>query len=84
MRSPTKLPCGTEVKIQGEGAQMIGAVSRCEAHEGAYRIGIQLSDPMSSLIELELLNRALIGPGPVVKVQSFESHEEKNLGSKSK
>ena len=84
VRSPTKLRCGTKVKIRGEDAQMIGAVSRCEAHEGAYRIGIQLSDPMSSLIELELLNRALIGSGPVVKVESSESHEEKNLGSNSK
>src|ERR1019366_3362501 len=76
VRSPTKLRCGTKVKIRGEDAQMIGAVSRCEAHEGAYRIGIQLSDPMSSLIELELLNSALIDSGPVMKVESSESHEE--------
>jgi hypothetical protein len=84
VRSPTPLACDTQVKIDGKDATMLGTVCRCEAQEGAYRIGIQFSDPLSSLIELELLNRALIGPGRVGKAESpSESHEEKSLGSES-
>ena len=85
VRSPTQLACDTQVKIQREDVQMLGTVCRCDAQEGGYTIGIQISDPMSSLIELELLNRALIGSEPVVQVESpSESHGEKNPGSKSK
>jgi hypothetical protein len=62
VRSPTRLTCATHVKIEGDDAVMLGTVCRCEAHDGAYRIGIQLSDPLSSLLDLELLNRAFIGP----------------------
>jgi hypothetical protein len=62
VRSPTRLTCATHVKIENNDAVMLGTVCRCEAHDGAYRIGIQLSDPLSSLLDLELLNRAFIGP----------------------
>ena len=84
MRSPTPLACDTQVKIEGQDVLMLGTVCRCEPQEGAYRIGIQLSAPLSSLIELELLNRALIESGRVEKVESPSgSHEEKNLGSEA-
>ena len=80
VRSPIRLACDTQVKIEGEDTLMLGKVCRCEAYDGAYVIGIQLSNPLPSLIELELLNRALIGPGRVVKVEApSELHEEKNL-----
>ncbi len=69
VRSPTRLTCATRVEIEGNDGQMLGTVCRCEAHDGAYQIGIQLSDPLSSLPELDLLNRALIGPGTIEKAR---------------
>lgn len=67
VRSPTRLTCATRVEIEGNDGQMLGTVCHCEAHDGAYQIGVQLSDPLSSLLELDLLNRALIGPGTIEK-----------------
>jgi hypothetical protein len=63
VRSSTSLACETQVKIDGEDVHILGTVSRCEAQKGgSYNIAIKVSDPLSSLIELELLNRALIQP----------------------
>jgi PilZ domain len=47
VRSPTRLTCATRVEIEGNDGPMLGTVCHCEAHDGAYRIGIQLSDPMA-------------------------------------
>ena len=84
VRSPMRLACDTHVKIEGNDAVMLGTVCHCEAQGGgAYKIGIQLSDPLSSLVELELLNRALIRPGKTDKVESPRELHPKNLPSGS-
>jgi hypothetical protein len=70
LRVPAPLPCGTTVKIDGKNTLMLGEVCRCEPAEGAYTVGVQLSHTLSSLMELELLNRALIGEGQGQKVES--------------
>lgn len=70
LRVPAPVPCGTPVKIDGKNTLMLGEVCRCEPEEGAYTVGVQLSQTLSSLMELELLNRALIGEGRGQKVES--------------
>lgn len=82
LRSPTPIACDTQVSIERE--DVLGTVCSCEAHEGAYNVGIQLSDPLSSLIELELLNRALIGEGQVKVDSSSELREKKSRVSQIK
>jgi len=61
LRLPKPVPCGTPVKIDGNNTLMLGEVCRCEPAEGAYAVGVQLSQALSSLKELELLNRSLTG-----------------------
>jgi hypothetical protein len=63
LRVPAPVACGTAVKIDARHTLMLGEVCRCEPAEGAYTVGVQLSHTLSSLMELELLNRALIGEG---------------------
>jgi PilZ domain len=69
LRVPAPVPCGTAVKIDGKSTLMLGEVCRCEPEEGAYTVGVQLSHTLSSLMELELLNRALIGEGRGQKIE---------------
>ncbi len=79
VRVPTALPCDTLVKIDGEHELILGQVRYCEPEAGAYRVGIQLTSALPSLMELELLNRALIGEGAGAKVESPTGlPEEKN------
>jgi hypothetical protein len=65
LRVPAPIPCDTLVKIDAENELILGKVCHCEpekgAFKGAYRVGIELSAPLPSLMELELLNRGLIG-----------------------
>ena len=70
LRVPMLVPCGTPIKIEGGDTLMLGQVCRCEPEEGAYTVGVQLSETLSSLMDLELLNRALIGEGGGPKVES--------------
>jgi hypothetical protein len=78
VRVPAPLPCDTLVKIDGENELVLGHVRYCEPDRGAYRVGIQLTSALPSLMELELLNRALIGEGLAAKVESpAELSEEK-------
>ena len=75
LRVPMPVACGTPVKIDGKNTLMLGEVCRCEPEEGAYTVGVQLSHTLPSLMELELLKRALIGEGRGPKVESAsESH----------
>jgi hypothetical protein len=67
VRVPNPLPCDTLIKIDAEDEQILGKVVHCEPDGGAYRVGIQLAVPLPSLMELELLNRGLIGTGPAEK-----------------
>ncbi len=61
LRLPIPVPCGMAVKIEGGDTLMLGEVCRCEPAGGAYAAGVQVSQTLSSLMELELMNRALIG-----------------------
>jgi hypothetical protein len=70
VRVPAPLPCDTLVKIDGENELVLGEVRYCEPERGAYRVGIQLTTALPSLMELELLNRALTGEGLAAKVES--------------
>jgi hypothetical protein len=70
LRLPTPLPCGAAIEIEGEDALAVGEVCRCEPEKGAYRVGVKVSQTLSSLMELELLNRALIGEGKGREVES--------------
>ena len=70
LRTPVPVPCGAQVKIDGPNALLLGEVCRCEPGRGAYILGVHLSHTLSSLMELELLNRALIGEGRAQKIES--------------
>lgn len=70
LRAPAPVPCGTPVKIDGKNMLILGKVCRCEPEGEAYTVAVQLSHTLSSLMELELLNRALIGEGRGQKVES--------------
>jgi hypothetical protein len=61
LRVPMPLPCGATIEIEGGDTLVLGEVCRCEPAEGAYAVGVQISQTLSSLMELELLNRSLIG-----------------------
>ena len=61
LRVPMPLPCGATIEIEGGDTLVLGEVCRCEPAEGAYAVGVQLSQALSSLKELELLNRSLTG-----------------------
>jgi hypothetical protein len=60
LRAPMPVSCGAAIKIESGNTLMLGEVCRCEPEAGAYAVGVQLSQDLSSLMELELLNRALI------------------------
>jgi hypothetical protein len=68
LRVPMPLPCGATIEIEG-GIRLIPG-TRCEPVEGAYAVGVQVSQTLPSLMELELLNRKLIGEGKGPKVES--------------
>ena len=61
LRVPVAVSCGAPVKIDSKNTLMLGEVCRCEPEGGAYTVGVQLSQKLSSLTELEELNRALVG-----------------------
>jgi len=61
LRLPELVLCGAAVKIDGNNTLLLGEVSRCEPEAGAFIVGVRLSHRLSSLAELELLNRSLIG-----------------------
>ena len=61
LRLPKPVPCGAPVKIESGDTLMLGEVHRCGPEAGAYTVGVQLSQELSSLTELERLNRALAG-----------------------
>jgi len=75
LRVPVPIPCGTPIEIEGGDTLMLGNVCRCEPVEGAYAVGVQISQTLSSLMELELLNRALIGEGKAPKVESVSDSD---------
>jgi hypothetical protein len=61
LRSPVHIQCGTPVKIDGFNATVLGEVCRSVPEDGADTLGLHITCRLSSLAELELLNRALIG-----------------------
>jgi hypothetical protein len=75
LRVPMPVPCGATIQIEGGDTLMLGEVCRCEPVEGAYTVAAQISQTLSSLMELELLNRALIGEGKAPKVESVSDSD---------
>jgi hypothetical protein len=61
LRAPMPVSCGAAIKIESGDTLMLGEVCRCRPEAGAYTVGVQLSQELSSLTELERLNRALAG-----------------------
>jgi len=47
LRVPMPVACGTPVKIDGKNTLMLGEVCRCEPEEGAYTVGVQLSQTLA-------------------------------------
>lgn len=70
LRASSPVPCGTPIKIDSKNTLMLGEVCRCEPEGEAYTAAVQLCHTLSSLMDLELLNRALIGEGRGQKVES--------------
>jgi hypothetical protein len=88
VRVPNPVPCDTLVKIEGEHELILGEVRYCEPEKGvfkgAYRVGIHLTSALPSLIELELLNRALIVEAPAEQAESYTgAGEETSRGPQS-
>jgi hypothetical protein len=82
LRAPAPVPCGAPIKIDGDNTSMLGEVCRCVPAEGAYNVGVQLIDPSPTLLELEHLNRSLIGERREAKHEVASSRRaEKNLDS---
>jgi hypothetical protein len=44
MNVPLPIPCGAQVKVEVPGMVIFGEVCRCEEHEGAYDIGMMLTE----------------------------------------
>jgi PilZ domain len=70
LRVPMPLPCGATIEIEGGNTLILGEVCRCEPADGAYTVGVQVSQTLPSLMEVELLNRSLIGEEKAPKVES--------------
>jgi len=70
LRLPMPIPCGATIEIEGGDTLVLGEVCRCEPVEGAYAVGVQVSQTLSSLMELEVLNRALMRDAEGPKAES--------------
>jgi hypothetical protein len=38
------IPCGAEVKVEGQGMVLFGEVCRCDEQDGSYSIGLMISE----------------------------------------
>jgi hypothetical protein len=63
VRLPSELPPGTAVKIEADDTLLLGEVTSCVAHEGAFRVGVVVKHRLAGLAGLHRLNRALHAEG---------------------
>jgi hypothetical protein len=73
LRTASPVPCGSAVRIDGVNTLMLGEICRCQPEDGAYVVSIQLSETISSLMEVKMLNGALFGAKPGHKVDEISS-----------
>ena len=64
---PLPIPCGATVKVEVTNMLMLGEVYRCEPVGNRFAIGIALSHSLAALLDLERLNRALLGEARPVR-----------------
>lgn len=38
------IPCGAEVRVEGQGMVLFGEVCRCDEQDGSYSIGLMISE----------------------------------------
>jgi len=41
---PSPIPCGAQVRVDGQEIVIFGEVCRCEEHEDGYTVGLMLSE----------------------------------------
>jgi len=58
---PLPLPCGASVRVETTDLLMLGEVCRCQPRGDAYEVGMMLTHSLAALLDLERLNRALMG-----------------------
>jgi PilZ domain len=67
------IPCGAPVRVETTDMLLLGEVVRCEPLGSAYSIGVSVSHSMSALLELERMNRKLLGEDAQVREAVHES-----------
>ena len=60
IRIPDLVSVGTPVRIEAHELLLVGNIRRCELTHGAYEAGVELSVSVERLIELRLLDAALM------------------------
>jgi hypothetical protein len=58
---PAPVPYGSAVRIEGDNMLLLGEVLRTQAADGVYEVGVQISHALTSLDELQEMNRAFTG-----------------------
>jgi hypothetical protein len=56
---PAPIPPGSAIKIEYGDALVLGEVSYCTSHNGAYRAGLVVKHRLAGLADLHRLNRSL-------------------------
>lgn len=64
LRIPKPLACGTPVSVAGNDILLLGEVCRCEEVPAAWRVAILVRHSLRGLLELDRLNRRLMGQEP--------------------
>lgn len=64
LRSRRPVACGSAVSIAGNDMLLLGEVCRCEEVPAAWRIAILVRHSLCGLMELDRLNRRLMGQEP--------------------
>ena len=58
---PSPLPCGSPVRVEGNDMLLLGEVCRCEGGPEQSRVALQIRHCLTSLSQLDALNRAILG-----------------------
>ena len=71
---PLPIPCGASVRVETADTLMLGDVCRCEPRGDRYAVGLMLSHSLDRLLDLERLNRALLGRAPMESLVTRRTH----------
>jgi hypothetical protein len=61
LRAAQPVPPGAAVRIEGSDMLLLGEVCRCEPGDGEARVAVQIHHSLMGLMNLEKLNRNLMG-----------------------